>query len=250
MKFTNERLVPSCYYNNRGLFFWHLSRYEFAKKYINRTDIVIDVACGTGYGSFELAAFAHKVIGIDIDSETIEFAKRNFKSSNIDYIRGDCLYLTKLLNEKSDVCVSFETIEHLKEEDQNNFLRQIRLTLQSEGVLIISTPNKKLYNPGGNKEHNPFHLHEMELHEFKQILEDHFEDVIIYGQKLFDGFKYKSVSFKAAHFLKSIKNFTFFDKFKQDQIYQLNDFEFTSIDIENCLYFVAIAKRPKLLSRQ
>ena len=48
-----ERIVPGevspeCY-------LWHIGRYVFASEFINSEDIVLDIACGVGYGSYLLA---------------------------------------------------------------------------------------------------------------------------------------------------------------------------------------------------
>ncbi len=108
MEYTGERLVPGCYHTNRDLFYWHLSRYHFAKGYIQRDDIVLDAACGTGYGTFDMASVAKRVVGIDINKECIDYASAACKATNIRFINGDCIRLSNVLNENFNVCVSFE----------------------------------------------------------------------------------------------------------------------------------------------
>jgi len=53
LKFDGERVVPNNTTPNH-LLKEHIDRYIFAKKYVNGK-VVLDIACGTGYGSLELA---------------------------------------------------------------------------------------------------------------------------------------------------------------------------------------------------
>ena len=73
-----------------------------------------------------------------------------------------------------DVVVSFETIEHICEHDQ--FLAEIRRVLREDGVLLISTPDKTVYNriiaaP------NPHHVRELTPEEFEALLRASFAHV-------------------------------------------------------------------------
>lgn len=73
MKFTGERIEgEQMWFNVR--FADHFPRYEFAKDRA-KDKVVLDIASGTGYGSYELAQVAKEVIGIDVDKESIELAK-------------------------------------------------------------------------------------------------------------------------------------------------------------------------------
>ena len=58
--------------------------------------------------------------------------------------------------------------------------------LKDEGIFIISTPNTYIYSqkPGYNVFLNPFHLKEVSYGEFKELLENNFKEVFIYGQKV------------------------------------------------------------------
>jgi len=70
-----ERLVTSLYNEDTIA---HLHRYAFALNFIERKD-VLDLACGEGYGSLLMSKLSNRVIGVDIDSQIIEHAKKNIK---------------------------------------------------------------------------------------------------------------------------------------------------------------------------
>lgn len=90
----------------------HLQRYHFFAS-LAKNKVVLDAACGAGYGSNILAeSGAQKVYGIDIDKEMILKNKQRYPNPKITFISLPCEEIDKL-PEKFDVIVSFETVEHL-----------------------------------------------------------------------------------------------------------------------------------------
>lgn len=159
----------------------HLARYKFAAAFV--TDkIVLDVACGAGYGSYLLAsAGAKKCIGIDISEEAVSFAKTNFHADNLEYQVGSATELSALTS-PVDRVISFETIEHL--DHSSLFLGQIANCLRPEGIAIISTPNRV----GGcidQKPDNPYHIREWSEVEFIHLLAGFFRTIKVYGQRFY-----------------------------------------------------------------
>jgi len=49
--------------------------------------MVLDVASGEGYGSFFLSKYASKVVGVDIDSDTVARASAKYRKDNLDYLQ-------------------------------------------------------------------------------------------------------------------------------------------------------------------
>ena len=54
----------------------HVLRYVTACRWLDPSDYVLDVACGTGYGS-KIIARSNRVMGIDSDKEAIAEAVKN-----------------------------------------------------------------------------------------------------------------------------------------------------------------------------
>ena len=179
MKFTGERLIPAEIPETDGLFREHIERYLFAMGYVKEGDAVLDVACGTGYGTYCLSSKAEKVYGVDISSEAIEYAKGHYGKKNIVFAEGKAVKLDFPDNSFGVVC-SFETIEHLSESEE--FLQEIKRVLKPGGILVISTPNRETY-PGGRSP-SAFHKREFSLSEISGLLEKHFRDIEIYVQKM------------------------------------------------------------------
>ena len=75
---------------------------------------------------------------------------------------------------------SFETIEHF--DDHELFMNEVRRVLRSDGILIISTPDRDLYTPP-NAPSNIYHVHELTKAEFKNLLTRYFANVHMYYQR-------------------------------------------------------------------
>ena len=140
---------------------------------------VLDIACGTGYGSALLAQTAHAVTGVDIDRETVEACQANYcpQCGNLTFLQGDVAKIP-LPDASVDVLVSFETIEHVDASTQGKFMREIRRVLRPGGVLAMSSPNKDTAHS------NEFHIHELEEDEFRSLLKSQFKHSVYFRQKI------------------------------------------------------------------
>ena len=65
------------------------------------------------------------------------------------------------------------------------FLIECKRTLKSGGILVCSTPNKKIASPNTLKPLNPFHVREFYPMEYYKLLTSYFSDVTLYGQHYF-----------------------------------------------------------------
>lgn len=179
MKVTGERFIPGKMFKHSEI--EHMHRYTILRNVL-RDKIVLDAACGTGYGSNIIASVARQVYGIDISREAIEYASSNFqKSSNLKYMEAD---ISQLPFEENtfDVVVSFETIEHVNGEIQNRFLKEIRRVLKPEGILIMSTPNKEIYTIRTGNQPTEWHVKEFFEEEFVVFLKSEFTNIKYFQQ--------------------------------------------------------------------
>jgi len=169
-----ERLVLDETMASSLIYDEHLVRYELAKSY-SQGKVVLDVACGSGYGSYLLADKAEKVWAIDINQEALALAEKKYQHPKIKFLADDVEILSKVGDKMIDLAVSFETIEHLKNPD--NYLEQLKRVLKTDGLALISTPNRQVF---GQK--NPWHLREYTKEDFSQILAKYFKNVVILEQ--------------------------------------------------------------------
>ena len=176
MEFTGERMIPGKV--DKDLEIEHLMRYQFASQFV-AGKTVLDASCGAGYGSAILAKDAKSVDGLDISEETIVYAKENYKADNIRYTCGSIASLP-FADASFDVYVSFETLEHVDGETQEAFLQEALRVLKADGILIVSTPNKTVYDKRG---HNDFHVKELTYTEFHDFLNAKFSNIHFLSQQ-------------------------------------------------------------------
>ena len=181
-KFSGERFMPEM--NDAELEIEHLARYYAVQNLVKELDI-LDAACGEGYGSNILSSVAKSVVGIDIDSETVQNANSKYASSreNLQYLQGSIADLSFIESGSKDAIVSFETIEHVDKDLQQAFLKEIKRILKPTGFLVMSTPDKKEYSDRYNF-NNEFHVAEFYVDEFIDYLKQEFVNVELYNQYL------------------------------------------------------------------
>ncbi|MGA3085905.1 MAG: methyltransferase domain-containing protein [Thermodesulfobacteriota bacterium] len=179
LTFTGERFMPEVHGN---IELEHLHRYLQACE-IATGKVVLDIACGEGYGSSMLANWAVKVIGVDISVESVKHARKRYKKENLEYMVGSCTDIP-LPDASVDIVVSFETIEHHDQHMQ--MMKEVKRILRPTGILLISSPDKYHYSvkPGYM---NPYHIKELYQHEFKQLLGTYFKNIAYFGQRVIYG---------------------------------------------------------------
>lgn len=150
----------------------HKCAYEFAVPYINDR-VVLDLGCGSGYGTYYLSTKGAKyIIGVDISKEVIKYCKGQYSNENLQYgtMNGSRLAFK---DNSFDNVISFQVIEHIKNLD--NYLSEVRRVAR---MFIVSTPNKKTYNASGR---NPFHIREFYLKDLQFVLQSVFQEVEMFG---------------------------------------------------------------------
>lgn len=222
LPWTGERLVTTVY-NETAV--EHLTRYAFCIPYIKNKK-VLDVACGEGYGVHLMASEALSVVGADIDNRTIEHANKKYSKDNVQFVQASGQFLP-FADDNFDVVISFETIEHVAE--QEKLLEEIARVLTRTGLLIISTPNEAVYSKRSNHK-NPYHIKELNQAEFRQLLNACFLNTRILTQQNYSG----SIILSAPEELNKLKKWT-------------GDYNGIKADgISEAEYFVALASNDAL----
>ena len=173
---TGERTLPDVpaehYWYSR-----HLVVYEWIAERVEGLR-VLDMACGEGYGCATLARSAATVTGVDANPEAHEHARLRYTQPGLSFERA--LVETYGQPGTCDVITFLQTIEHVR--DPVAVLRHFRELLVPGGVAYVSTPNVlTLAPPGALKSDNPWHLREYRAQEFRELCEDVFASVEVYG---------------------------------------------------------------------
>ena len=168
---TGERTLPDVPEEN----YWfrrHLAVYEWICERVAGLRVA-DLACGEGYGSDVLAGSAAEVVGVDANPEAHEHARLRYRRPNLRFERA----LVETFDDRCDAIVFLQTIEHV--ERPGELLAGFARTAP---VSYVSTPNRlTLAPPGAEKSDNPWHVREYTAAEYRELLEQAFSRVELFG---------------------------------------------------------------------
>lgn len=161
----------------------HLVRYAWAATVLKELgpQRVLDVACGCGYGTAQLASAlpGAKITSIDRNKHALAYARKHYANDRTMFIREDIARLKSRLHGKSfDAVVSFDTLEHLPNQPQ--FVSDVSNLLEADGVFLVSAPAHR--NPV-NTLKNSWHIKEPTYSELEDMLTTRFE-VVCQGREL------------------------------------------------------------------
>ncbi len=110
------------------------------KKILNSLTL-LDVGCGGGLLSEPMCRLGAKVTGIDASEKNINVAKIHAIKNNlkIKYIKTSP---EKLKNNKFDIIINMEIVEHVS--DLNHFIKSCTKLLKKNGIMFVATINRTL----------------------------------------------------------------------------------------------------------
>lgn len=155
--------------------FFHTDRYRFACEFTEGKN-VIDCAAGTGYGAniLKMLGRAKSVVGAEINKDAVKYAQKNYGSNEVTFVEGSILELP-FEDNSFDVFTSFETLEHIDNEDKQ--FSEVKRVLKDGGLYILSTPNDWKSDVT-----NPHHVRQYDYAKLKNVLSRNFEVLKIYNQ--------------------------------------------------------------------
>ncbi|WP_175493150.1 methyltransferase domain-containing protein [Achromobacter sp. NFACC18-2] len=160
----------------------HVGRYHFASKYVRPGDVVLDAACGLGYGTYTLKGLTagSSFRGIDGSASAIAYANTCYgQDQSIAFSEGflpECLH--DIPDNSVDVVVCFETLEHV--ERPVDLLKEFHRILSPGGRIISSVPND--WSDETGEDPNPYHFHVYDLPKFTSQMEGYFDVEHLFGQ--------------------------------------------------------------------
>src|SRR5215210_867751 len=171
LSLTGERTLPDVPEEN----YWfqrHLAVYRWIAERVAGLDVV-DMACGEGYGTAELARRAARATGVDANPEAFEHARLKYTRPGVSFERD----LVGSWSGECDAVVFLQTIEHV--EDPRELLEHFR---SIASIVFVSTPNVLTLAPeGAEKSGNPWHVKEYRADEFRALCEASFGRVELLG---------------------------------------------------------------------
>jgi SAM-dependent methyltransferase len=119
--------------NMDGRVILHRFRYYIGCGYVTPKDTVLELGCGTGYGTEMLSEVAKFVTAYDMDRMNLHTCNLKHKRKNNKFIKTN-IETAKL--RKADVATSFEVIEHLYEPAK--FIQKVKSKIKK--FIIVSVP--------------------------------------------------------------------------------------------------------------
>jgi SAM-dependent methyltransferase len=111
---------------------------EFARKKNNPR--ILEIGSGLGYLTYSFRKAGYDIIGLDVSETAVAVAKQRYGDY---YISGD-LFKYSIENAGAfDIVLLTEVIEHI--DDITNFISALSKLLQTNGQIIMTTPNKSFY---------------------------------------------------------------------------------------------------------
>jgi len=151
----------------------HLIAYSEAAKRVSGN--ILEIGSGEGYGIEFLSSKSTKYHAIDKYPSTYNLSDSEKKK--VYFHQMVVPPLENMTDNSFDYVVSFQVIEHIKEDDF--FIREIYRVLKPGGKLILTTPNREM-----SITRNPWHIREylsIELHSLIQNVFDSLEMKGIFG---------------------------------------------------------------------
>lgn len=157
---SGERVIEDAYHRSIGayvIYIMHAASYRFAEPYC-QGKLVLDLGCGSGYGSARIASVASAVTGVDVAADAIAFAKARYAAPNLNYRQVVADAALPFEDASFDVVLSFQVIEHVV--DEASYLQEARRVLRPGGVLLLITPDRQHRLLPRQRPWNRWHLRE------------------------------------------------------------------------------------------
>jgi SAM-dependent methyltransferase len=156
----------------------NLSGYVWAATQVGNLSrmVVLDLACGTGYGSDYLRRLARHVVGVDTASDVIARCRAVYPGPRVSFVPMDGCRLG-FRDESFDAVVSQDTLEHVV--DDRRFVAELARVLRRDGILVLLTPQ------GAGGDHapaDPYHVREYAPDALHALIAPHFSSLRWFGR--------------------------------------------------------------------
>ncbi len=123
----------------------------FSKYGVKKGSRVLDVSCGIGRHSINLAKLGYEVVGYDLSPYFLRTARnlaKKARAKNIRFVQGDTSNLSKILGGESKfdaiICMDSSFMRD-KRSEEIALLRAMRKLAKEKCILVIETFNRELY---------------------------------------------------------------------------------------------------------
>lgn len=108
---------------------------------VKPTTQLLDVGCGAGFLSNELAKLGLQITGVDLSEESLKVAERFDETKSVKYQRADAYHLP-YPNNSFDVLTAMDFLEHI--ENPSEIIKEFSRVLRPGGLFIFHTFNRNI----------------------------------------------------------------------------------------------------------
>ena len=117
---------------------WILERINAKAKSQQR---ILDVGCGAGFLSNQLAKAGHDVTGVDLSACSLEVACRHDETARVKYLTADA-YALPFADQSFDIVTAMDFLEHV--EDPQKAIAEFARVLRPGGIFFFHTFNRNI----------------------------------------------------------------------------------------------------------
>lgn len=108
---------------------------------LNGSDTLVDLCCGNGVLTTQLAKMSGKVIGVDFSSGLLGTARSISASENIEYLQMDVTCLSQTIVNRASKYSMYEALQHLSPDDFDRLLSRIGGRREQIMLLVGGVPD-------------------------------------------------------------------------------------------------------------
>ncbi len=156
-----------------------LSRYKFVAKMFSGRENVLEVGCADAFATRIVAQDVQNLTAVDFDPVFIEDAKARMSSKwSFNCFQHDML--KGPVEGQFDGAYSLDVLEHIQPEDEDLFLKNIALSLKSNGAAIVGMPSLESQEYA-SKLSKEGHVNCKTMPDLRKKMSEHFENVFMFS---------------------------------------------------------------------
>jgi len=163
------------------LLLFTLSRHKFVAKMLSGYNRVVEVGCGDAFASRLLHPEVKELHSLDFDPVFVEDARQRAESGwPVTFAVHDILKGPYLAGGAFDAALSLDVIEHIPQEQEDTYLKNICRSLKPGGIFICGSPSLES-QPHASQGSKEGHINCKSGAQLKALLSKYYNHAFLFG---------------------------------------------------------------------